>query len=306
MEEVREAFIEHLRAELRASPHTLRAYAADLSAFAQSVAARTGRAPTPADVGAVQVRAHLAELHGSHRPATIARKLSTLRSFGEFLRARGLRPDNEVALVSGPKKRNRLPVALPPEDLGAMLAAPPQDARALRDRAVIELLYGAGLRVSECVALDLHDLRPEGDRLWIRVRSGKGGKDRMVPLGRPGTAAVASWLHRRDELSRPRSPAEALLLGNRGGRLGARQARELVYERSTSHARARVGPHALRHSFATHLLESGCDLRAIQSMLGHASLSTTQRYTHLQMGKVLDVYERAHPRAGGTKPKSDP
>lgn len=297
MDELREAFLEHLRAEVRASAHTVRAYAADVAAFLRSVHDRAGRPARPGDLSVMFVRAHLAQLHGTHTPATISRKLSALRTFAEFLRTRGLVPDNELKLVASPKQRQRLPVALPPEDLGAMIDRPTDDAIASRDRAVLEVLYGAGLRVSECTALDLHDLRREGERTWIRVRSGKGGKDRTVPLGRPGTEALARWLERRPELATPRSPAEALFLGARGGRLGARQARQLVYASSTEHARARVGPHALRHSFATHLLDSGCDLRAIQSMLGHASLSTTQRYTHVSLGKVLDVYERAHPRA---------
>jgi site-specific recombinase XerC len=303
MEELCEAFLEHLRAEIRASPHTLRAYGADVRAFLRSVEARAGRPPQPGDLEAVHVRAHLAELHGSHTPATIARKLSALRTFAEFLRTRGLVPGGELSLISAPRQRQRLPVALPPEDLGAMLDRPAEDAVACRDRAVIEVLYGAGLRVSECVALDLHDLRRDEGRTWIRVRSGKGGKDRTVPLGRAGTDALDAWLARRPELATPRSPANAVFLGARGGRLGARQARELVYATSTEHARARVGPHALRHSFATHLLDSGCDLRSIQSMLGHASLSTTQRYTHVSLGKVLDVYERAHPRATATSVK---
>src|SRR5690606_14590698 len=173
----------------------------------------------------------------------------------------------------------------------------PEEARARRDRAVLEVLYGAGLRVSECVALDRSHLRWEGDRLLVRVVRGKGGKDRVVPLGRPAARALREYLEVRPRLLQPRSPAEAVFLGNRGGRLSDRQVRYLVERRSTVEARARISPHGLRHSFATHLLESGCDLRAIQSMLGHASLSTTQRYTHLTLGKLIDVYEQAHPRA---------
>jgi integrase/recombinase XerC len=302
MEPLREMFAEHLRSQVRASPHTQRAYVADLEQFLAGVADRLGREPGPEDLDARQVRAHLATLHGRCAAATVARKLSALRTFGELMRARGLRADNDIALVSGPKRHNRLPVALPTQDIEAMVAESSDDAvKTARDRAVLEVLYGAGLRVSECTALDLEDLRPEAGRLWIRVRHGKGGKDRTVPLGRAGAEAVTAWLTLRDQWVVARTPKGAVFLGARGGRLGARQAREIVYGSSALAARARVGPHALRHSFATHLLESGCDLRAIQSMLGHASLSTTQRYTHLSMGRLIDVYDRAHPRAKPSK-----
>jgi integrase/recombinase XerC len=167
---------------------------------------------------------------------------------------------------------------------------------------MLEVLYGAGLRVSEAVALDLDDLRHEGrgadEHLTVRVRLGKGGKQRVVPLGRKAAVALAEWLDVRSELLRPGSPVAAVFLGHRGARLVTRVARELVYRRcEETGARAVVGPHGLRHSFATHLLQSGCDLRTIQSLLGHASLSTTQRYTHLDMGRLIDLYEQAHPRA---------
>ncbi len=300
-EDLRALFAEHLRTQVRASPHTQRAYARDLDQFLEGVAGRLGRDPTAADLDARQVRAHLAEIVGRSASSTVARKLSALRTFGELMRARGLRPDNDIATVSGPKRRSRLPVALPVTDIDAMVDdAQPDEIKRARDRALVEVLYGAGLRVSEAVALELSDLRREGDAVWVRVRSGKGGKDRTVPLGRTGARAVTQWLELRDAWRTAKSPTAALFWGARGGRLGTRQARQIVYDRSTNQARARVGPHALRHSFATHLLDNGCDLRAIQSMLGHASLSTTQRYTHLSMGKLMDVYDAAHPRA---KPK---
>ncbi|MEM9462813.1 MAG: tyrosine recombinase XerC [Myxococcota bacterium] len=306
MREALERFVEHLEHEVRASPHTVRAYRRDIAQFLDAVESRTGRVPTPGDLGVREVRAHLAALHGTRAPSTMARKLSSLRRFGEFLRRRGLREDNAVALVQNPKRGQRLPVALPVDDVVSMIEEPqPDDARARRDRAVLEVLYGAGLRVSECVRLDLAHLRWEGERLRVRVVCGKGGKDRVVPLGRPAALALRHYLQRRDELLRPRSPAGALFLGNRGGRLSDRQVRYLVERRSTQEARATISPHGLRHSFATHLLDSGCDLRAIQSMLGHASLSTTQRYTHLSLGRLLDVYERAHPRARRTLADDD-
>jgi integrase/recombinase XerC len=283
---------------VRASPHTVRAYHRDIAQFLDTVEERHGRPATPTDLDVRGVRAHLATLHGRRAPSTMARKLSALRSFGEFLRQQGAVDDNAVALVQNPRRGQRLPVALPVDDVTAMIEAPvPDDPRARRDRAVLEVLYGAGLRVSECVALDLSRLRWEGERLLVRVVRGKGGKDRIVPLGRPAAQALREYLELRPLLVQLRSPAEAVFLGNRGGRLSDRQVRYLVEQRSTENAHARISPHGLRHSFATHLLDSGCDLRAIQSMLGHASLSTTQRYTHLTMGKLMDVYEKAHPRA---------
>jgi tyrosine recombinase XerC len=291
-------FVEHLERQVRASPHTVRAYHRDVAQFLEGLEERTGRPATPEDLEVREVRAHLATLHGKRAPSTMARKLSALRRFGEFLRREGAVEDNPVALVQNPKRAQRLPVALPVEDVTEMIEAPaPDDPRARRDRAVLEVLYGAGLRVSECVGLDLSHLRWEADRLLVRVIRGKGGKDRIVPLGRPAAAALRQYLELRPQLVGPKSPAEAVFLGNRGGRLSDRQVRYLVEQRSTEQAHARISPHGLRHSFATHLLASGCDLRTIQSLLGHASLSTTQRYTHLTMGKLMDVYEKSHPRA---------
>lgn len=291
-------FVEHMERQVRASPHTVRAYHRDIAQFLDTVEERSRRPATAADLDVRQVRAHLATLHGKRAPSSMARKLSALRRFGEFLRREGALEDNPVALVQNPRRAQRLPVALPVDDVTAMIEAPaPDDPKARRDRAVLEVLYGAGLRVSECVGLDLSHLRWDDDRLLVRVIRGKGGKDRIVPLGRPAAAALREYLELRPQLVRPRSPAEAVFLGNRGGRLSDRQVRYLVEQRSTAEAHARISPHGLRHSFATHLLASGCDLRTIQSMLGHASLSTTQRYTHLTMGKLMDVYEKSHPRA---------
>lgn len=299
MREAIERFLEHLRAEVRASKHTLRAYRGDLNAFARSVEERRDREPTLRDLSARNVRGHLADLHGNTAPTTVARKLSALRSFAEFLLRRGEIEENEVALVSSPKRRQALPVALPVEDVGDMIDRPQRPGpRGIRDRAVLEVLYGAGLRVSECSGLDIGDVELAAGRGRIRVVRGKGGKERLVPLGERGTEALRAYLDVRSAFVKPKTPPHALFLGDRGGRMGPRSIRGLVYRRcEQTGARARVGPHGLRHSFATHLLESGADLRTIQSMLGHASLSTTQRYTHLSLGKLLDVYESAHPRA---------
>ncbi|PRQ03304.1 Tyrosine recombinase XerC [Enhygromyxa salina] len=299
MREALAEFLIHLETERRLSSNTRVAYQRDIEAFADSVEARRGRAPAVRDLGVREVRAHLAELHGRLAPSTIGRKLSALRSFGEFCRREGLLEENAVALIRRPKLGHKLPVALPVEDVGQLIDGRQRPgALGLRDRALLEVLYGAGLRVSEAVGLDRADLREDQGRLTVRVRSGKGGKERVVPLGSKAATALGEWLEARDALVTPKSPAEAVFLGARGGRLSARVARELCYRRcEATGARAVVGPHGLRHSFATHLLQSGCDLRTIQAMLGHASLSTTQRYTHLDMGRLFELYEQAHPRA---------
>ena len=300
-----ERFIEHLRSEVRASPHTIRAYRRDLSSFGDYVATLHGRAAELSDLELRTIRGYLAELHTSAAPSTAARKLSALRSFSEFCRTVGLVSDNVAKLVASPKKRQRLPVALPVEDVASMIEAPATPGvRGLRDDAVLEVLYGSGIRVAECSRLDLDHLVRSRGRWTVRVVGGKGGKDRRVPLGRKGAEAITAYLDRRGELVRPSSPVKALFLGDRGGRMGERSIRNLVYRRcGAAGTRTRIGPHGLRHSFGTHLLESGCDLRTIQALLGHASLSTTQRYTHLSMGQLQDVYERAHPRAATPGPR---
>jgi site-specific recombinase XerC len=296
-----ERFLAHLKAR-RASPHTIRGYRGDLVTFVEAVERRHGRAAEIEDLSLEEVRRHLAGLYDDHKASSLQRALAALRSFGDFLREHEVIADNEVRLVRRPKGRMALPVALPVEDMKALCEGPPalaEDPLGRRDRAIFEVLYGSGLRVSECVKLDLDHLRWEDDdELTIRVIEGKGRKDRLVPLGRMGAAAIRAYLAVRAALAGPSGDPRALFLGQRGRRIHERRVRELVYQRClATGARVRVGPHGLRHSFATHLLESGCDLRSIQTMLGHSSLSTTQRYTHLDMGHVISVYERAHPRA---------
>jgi len=305
------AFCDHLEHEVRASPSTRRAYAGDVAAFAEDVALRRQRPARVSDLNVREIRAYLGRLHDHCAASTIGRKLSSLRRFGDFCRERGLLADNPVTLVQRPKARRKLPVALPVEDVTQLIEHGPASAggasstsrtrasaTSIRDRAMLELLYGSGLRVSECVGLDFDHLREEEGRTIVRVVAGKGNKDRLVPLGRTGTEALAAWLRLREHFVTPRSPAAAVFLGVRGGRINVRTLRGLVYARcEQGGVRAKIGPHGLRHSFATHLLESGCDLRSIQAMLGHASLSTTQKYTHLTMGQLVDVYERSHPRA---------
>ena len=293
-------FAVYLRDEMRASAHTQRAYLRDVNAFIDGVEDRRGRGAKVEDLSLREVRRHLAKLHESLASSTIARKLSSLRSFGEYLRRTGRREENEVALVRSPKQAKKLPVALPVEDVTTMIEGGTRGGEVTnkRDAALLEVLYGAGLRVSEAVGLDDADLRWEGEALTLRVRGGKGDKDRIVPLGRQGAKSIRSWMQVRERWADAGRPSAALFLGRRGKRLDVRVARRSVHRRcQATGTRAQIGPHGLRHSFATHLLQSGCDLRSIQVMLGHSSLSTTQKYTHLSMGHLIDAYEKAHPRA---------
>jgi integrase/recombinase XerC len=293
-------FAVYLRDEMRASAHTQRAYIRDVNAFMAGVEERRGREARVEDLSLREVRRHLAKLHEKLASSTIARKLSSLRSFGEYLRRTGRRDENEVALVRSPKQAKKLPVALPVEEVATMIegTTPGGEVVTKRDAALLEVLYGAGLRVSEAVGLDDEDLRWEGEALTLRVRAGKGNKDRIVPLGKQGAKSLFAWMQVRERWVDAGRPTRALFLGRRGKRLDVRVARRSVHRRcQATGTRAQIGPHGLRHSFATHLLQSGCDLRSIQVMLGHSSLSTTQKYTHLSMGHLIDAYEKAHPRA---------
>ena len=301
MRDALDNFLDRLGRSSGASKHTLRGYRRDLEVFIDGIEARHERPATPADLQVQEVRLHLADLFDGHAPSSMARALSAIRSFGEFMRSEGLIPDNPATLVRRPKQSRQLPSVLPVEDIKAIIDGPPgfaDDPIGRRDRALLEVLYGSGLRISEALGLDLDDLRWERDNLTIRVREGKGKKDRAVPLGSRGRAALRAYLEVRERLGGAKADSLALFRSRRGRRFGDRSARELVYRRClATGARIRVGPHGLRHSFATHLLESGCDLRTIQQLLGHSSLSTTQRYTHLDMSKIAEIYERAHPRA---------
>lgn len=214
---------------------------------------------------------------------------------------------HDLRLLDRPRHRSPLPRVLPvaaAKELCEFGSGPEDSVVALRDRALLELLYGSGLRISEAVALDLGDLRWNAKKkgLMIRVRVGKGAKDREVPGGSYLRVALENYLARRGELVGKSSPAQALFLGVRGGRLSVRVARRSVSQAAERTGLGRLGPHALRHSFATHLLEEGCDLRSIQEMLGHARLSTTQRYTKLSRGRLWDIFHAAHPRAHLPKP----
>jgi integrase/recombinase XerC len=283
-----EAYAAHLAQVERASPQTQRAYLSDL----RQLAAFLDERHTSLDAATRDdLRAFLASRFSASIPSTLARKQSSVRAFYEHRVRMGHIADSPARRLAFPRRRHSLPNVVTVDDCAAIVEAPSQRTPAgLRDRAALELLYGAGLRVSELVGLDLADISQDS----LRVR-GKGNKERMVPLVRKARAALDAYLARRGEL---RPASGAVFVNRRGGRLTTRSvARHLEKYALIAGAHRHVHPHALRHSFATHLLDMGADLRGIQELLGHASLSTTQRYTHVSSERLLQIYEDAHPRA---------
>lgn len=298
-------FLDYLRRERRAGPNTLRSYSADLRQFAASAGAQTSAAA----IAPAHIRQFLAGLHArGAQKSSVARRLATLRSFYRFLVREGRAGCNPAQLVASPKLPKHLPSIPSAEQLNRALdqssrdlvAGAPQAGRtgaALRDQAMVELLYGAGLRISELAGLEMDALDLE--QQLVRVR-GKGGKQREAPFGRKARAALEGYLPVRAAWAasaRGARPA-ALFLNQRGGRLTSRSARRQVKAWAVRRGLpAHLHPHTLRHAFASHLLAEGADLRMIQEMLGHASLATTQKYTHTEIRQLMAVYDRAHPKA---------
>jgi tyrosine recombinase XerC len=287
-------FLNHLRGEKICSRETLRAYASDLAVFSRFLADR-GLTLERADRAAL--RLYLAELGSkNYKKNTLVRKHASLRAFFRFLLREGAVPRNPTENLGWPKRERRLPLVLSEKDMEGLLSAPAAGPSAKRDAAVLELLYSSGLRVEELASLNVEDV----DFSLEQVQAmGKGGRERVVPAGGKAVSALLAYLRERGEnpLAASRS-VRPLFLNRRGGRLSSRGIRNVVYAWSRRAAlRRRVHPHALRHSFATHLLNRGCDLRSVQEMLGHKSLSTTQIYTHLSKEQLKKVYESAHPRA---------
>lgn len=303
-------FVEHLRVERNLSPHSLRAYEADVRELLEHLhGAAEPRALTapfePDGLDRATLRAFLARLkeRGLAR-SSIERRLAGLRTFYRFLRAHGLARGDPTRQVRSPPRRRPLPRYLRRDEVERLLLASrePVGASPVRDRALIELLYGGGLRVAEAAGLDLGDLVPgsEGfDDLCVRVR-GKGRKERLAPIGRRAAATIEAYLagERAALLRSLGREATALFLNRRGGRLGVRGLSRIVVATAHRAGLAWVTPHTLRHTFATHLLENGADLRAIQELLGHASLATTQVYAHVSAAHLMAVYARAHGRSG--------
>ncbi len=292
------------------APRTIAAYERDLEEFRRGYADRRGADPRVGEVTALDVRAHLAALYDRSKATTLSRKLSSLRAFYRFLSLRGHVDKNPARSVKGPKRGQPLPRALDIDDAFRLVEVPATEraeptALKARDRAIHEVLYGAGLRVSECCALDVDDVDSRGGRgTLVTVRQGKGGKQRLVPLGQKADEALSAYLAARPDLRDAKTGEQdpcALFLNYRGGRLTPRSVQRHLGRYVIEAGTAAATPHALRHSFATHLLDGGVDLRAIQELLGHASLSSTQIYTKVSMDRLMAVYDAAHPHASGRR-----
>jgi integrase/recombinase XerC len=304
------SFLDYLRLNRNASAHTVAAYESDVSQFLAFAAQHLHvelASLEPSHLQLATVRAFMADLYrqGQAR-ASVARKISALRTFGRYLRREGWIEGDPAGLAATPKREQRVPAHLSMDEMARLLEVPDtSEPLGRRDRAILELFYASGLRLSELVGLDLDDVNLSAR--MVRVM-GKGAKERLVPFNETARKSIAVWLKDRASLVKsqipnpksqtPRRTAEPLFVNFRGSRLTGRSVQRLVarYVAACS-TRFGISPHALRHSFATHLLERGADLRAIQELLGHVQLSTTQRYTHVNAAQLLDVYRKAHPRA---------
>jgi len=316
-------FETYLRLEKNAAPATIKAYLSDLGRFEKFLAERQGTGPEPLldpkRVDRKILRAFVSELHRDHQAASIERALAGLRTFFRFCQREGAIAANPAALIPTPKKKMRLPVVLSPDEVNALIAEPAKEKekRKLdkkktrktdpimmrRDTAILELFYASGLRLSELTGLNLADVDLE-ERL-VRVM-GKGSKERVVPFHDRAKQTLLEYLPDRATLLKGRGDpktAPALFLSQQGRRISPRQVQKLLdrYVLTGKFGR-KLSPHKLRHTFATHLLESDMDIRSIQELLGHESLSTTQRYTQVNLKDLMEVYDRAHPRAHKTKP----
>ncbi|GAA0263343.1 tyrosine recombinase XerC [Actinomadura nitritigenes] len=295
LNEAVDEFGRHLHAERGVSPHTLRAYLgdlADLCAYASDVGVTD-----PAGLDVSLLRAWLARQHALGRArATLARRTAAVRAFTHHLHRRGLLESDPGLLLGTPKKRRDLPGVLTQDDAARLLdTLDAEGPMGLRDLAVLEVLYGTGVRVSELCGLDVDDL--DTGRRTIRVL-GKGNRERTVPVGEPAVRAVDDWLRAGRPAVATEDSGPALFLGARGGRLHPTSARRIVHSRiSDAGTMPDLSPHGLRHTAATHLLEGGADLRSVQEILGHASLQTTQLYTHVSAERLKQVHRQAHPRA---------
>jgi len=295
------SFLRYLQTEKGYSNHTVRNYDSDLRQFIRFVATKKGLEDNVSDIDIIDyklIRSYLGELFDTSRRTTIARKLSALKSFFRFLEFRGYSPSNPASEIATPKQERHIPTYIPIDDMFAMLEKPDREKiSGLRDVAILELLYSSGLRVSELVNLNLEHLDLKA-RL-VRV-SGKGGKERVLPVGRKAITALIEYVEHTAQqrakvgYSRDQGP---LFLNFRGGRLSARSVHRLVkrYSRECG-ITTEISPHSIRHTFATHLLDGGADLRSIQELLGHVNLSTTQKYTHVSIDKLMEVYDKSHPR----------
>ena len=291
-----DGYEDHLRTQRALSDHTVRGYVTDAVGLLDHLARRGGAQVHDLDLATLRSWLAQGRTRG-HSRATIARHAASARSFTAWLRRAGLTPDDVGLRLVSPKAHRTLPGVLAPEQAKAVVESTSgaEEPVGLRNAVVLELLYASGIRVSELVGLDVDDL--DRGRRVLRVL-GKGRKERTVPYGLPAEAAIEAWLTRGRPAFAVASSGPALLLGVRGGRLDAREARRVVHAAVAGTAGAPdIGPHGLRHSAATHVLEGGADLRSVQELLGHASLATTQIYTHVTVERLRAVHAQAHPRA---------
>jgi len=298
MQEALAEFLHHLALEKNASAHTVKSYREDLTQAIDFFRTRLGESPRPAQLTSRVLRAHLAWLHEQgYAKSTVARRLAAVRSWCRFLCRQGVLESNPADGLRGPRQDKKLPHFVQRDDMLRLLAAPPaDDALGLRDRAVLETLYSAGLRVSELTGLNVEDVDLDDGTALVR---GKGRRERLALLGGPAADALRLWLGERGKLAARfgRAPA-ALFLNRNGTRLSSRSVgRMLEKYLAAAGLDPRTSPHTIRHSFATHLLDAGADIRSVQELLGHRSLSTTQIYTHVSTQRLRDSYHQAHPRA---------
>jgi integrase/recombinase XerC len=296
------AYVSYLRTERGLSAHTVRAYETDVATLLDHLTRL--RVDTVRDLDLAALRSWLARLRSQGAaPATLARRAAAARTFTAWAARRGLLDTDPGPRLATPRLRRPLPAVLRADQAEALVTADVTDGPvALRDRAIAELLYASGVRVGELCGLDVDDL--DRARRVVRV-FGKGAKERSVPVGVPAMRAIEEWLQRGRPLLAAAASGPALFLGARGARIDARTVRRLVHRRAEAGGAPDIGPHGLRHSAATHLLEGGADLRSVQELLGHATLATTQIYTHVSVERLRDVYERAHPRARVDDPCGD-
>jgi len=292
-----DSFVVHLRDEKRRSPNTVRAYRVDVCELL--VFARGAGAAEPADITLPMIRSWLADAgeRGAAK-STLARKAASIRAFTRWCRQRGLITKDPGERLTSPKIPKRLPTILDQDQAGTVMASAATrsaegGAVELRDLAIIELLYATGMRVAELCAIDLADL--DFERRTVRV-TGKGNKERTVPFGVPAARVLVEWLRERPHFATVIDPT-ALFVGVRGRRIDARLVRTIVHDLTASAGVPEIAPHGVRHSAATHVLEGGADLRAVQELLGHADLATTQRYTHISVERLRKAFDQAHPRA---------
>jgi len=302
MNELVTSFLRYLHTEKGYSNHTVRNYDSDLQQFIRFAATKKDLQGKTSDINLIDyklIRSYLADRFDTSRRTTMARKLSALKSFFRFLELRGFCSINPASEIATPKQEKYIPTYLPIDEMFALLEKPDREKLSgMRDGSILELLYSSGLRVSELVNLNVEHLDHKA-RL-VRV-SGKGGKERVLPVGRKAIAAIVEYLEQtaqQRKMSGYSKDQGPLFLNCRGGRLSSRSVHRLVKRYSLECGiTTDISPHSIRHTFATHLLDGGADLRSIQEMLGHVSLSTTQKYTHVSIDKLMEVYDKSHPRS---------